>query len=158
MTQATATNHREERDGAGHLTDRALALDAIADRGCDCGTDEQGTCLACVCERALAADDAQPGHLSQGVRVPGAPNQGETMMQTAINIGPIVPLPDYISGDGLIGEWDLVPGVQLWCDVGRLRGWYLMIFGTPVTVLADEARAILRGSMKRLPARFRRPS
>lgn len=45
----------EQRDAAGNLTDLALALDAISDTGCDCGEDEPGTCLACVCERALRA-------------------------------------------------------------------------------------------------------
>jgi hypothetical protein len=35
------------------LTDFDLAMDALRDLGCDCGTDEPGTCLACVCQRAL---------------------------------------------------------------------------------------------------------
>jgi len=38
----------EERDADGSLTDWALAFDAILGNGCDCGTDEPGTCLACV--------------------------------------------------------------------------------------------------------------
>jgi hypothetical protein len=42
-----------ERDDDGRLTPLALALDALRDRGCDCGEDEPGTCLACVCEAAL---------------------------------------------------------------------------------------------------------
>ena len=44
-----------ERDAEGNLTPLALALDALSDHGCDCGTDEPGTCLACVCEAALRA-------------------------------------------------------------------------------------------------------
>lgn len=44
----------EERDASGLLTPWALAMDALADRGCDCGTDDDpGTCLACRCEVAL---------------------------------------------------------------------------------------------------------
>jgi len=49
----TWSNMIEQRDAAGNLTDLALALDALSDNGCDCGEDEPGTCLACVCERAL---------------------------------------------------------------------------------------------------------
>lgn len=43
----------EQRDVNGALTDTALALDALADNGCDCGEDEPGTCLGCVCEAAI---------------------------------------------------------------------------------------------------------
>lgn len=42
-----------DRDDNGHLTPLAVALDALSDHGCDCGNDEPGTCLACVCENAL---------------------------------------------------------------------------------------------------------
>jgi hypothetical protein len=42
-----------ERDEDGRLTPLAMALDAIRDHGCDCGEDEPGTCLACLCEAAL---------------------------------------------------------------------------------------------------------
>lgn len=42
-----------ERDENGELTDLALALNAISDNGCDCGTDEPGSCVACLCEAAL---------------------------------------------------------------------------------------------------------
>ena len=44
---------KDQRDDRGMLTPLALALDAIDDNGCDCGTDEPGTCLACLCEAAL---------------------------------------------------------------------------------------------------------
>ena len=44
---------RNERDEQGLLTDLALACDALADNGCDCGEDEKGTCLSCLCESAL---------------------------------------------------------------------------------------------------------
>ena len=44
---------KNERDENGLLTPLALALDAIEDYGCDCGTDEPGTCMACLCEAAL---------------------------------------------------------------------------------------------------------
>lgn len=43
----------EQRDEHGNLTTLALAVDAIEDAGCDCGADDPGTCLACVCEAAL---------------------------------------------------------------------------------------------------------
>lgn len=43
----------EQRDANGNLTDLALACNALQDNGCDCGTDEPGTCLACRCEAAL---------------------------------------------------------------------------------------------------------
>lgn len=46
----------DERGADGELTDLALALDALQDEGCDCGTDEQGSCLACKCELALITE------------------------------------------------------------------------------------------------------
>jgi len=47
-----------ERDSDGKLTDMALACDALSDNGCDCGEDELGTCLACLCEKALMTERA----------------------------------------------------------------------------------------------------
>ena len=47
---------KNECDASGNLTDLALALDAIRDQGCDCGTDEPGTCIGHVCERALRTE------------------------------------------------------------------------------------------------------
>ena len=49
-------DQRHERDAKGALTDWVLACDALADNGCDCGEAEEGTCLACVCERATRAE------------------------------------------------------------------------------------------------------
>jgi hypothetical protein len=49
----------DERDEHGYLTDVALAVAALEDAGCDCGTDEQGTCLACLCEAALKGERAR---------------------------------------------------------------------------------------------------
>ena len=49
----------DERDEHGDLTDWALACAALVDHGCDCGTDEPGTCLGCVCERAMRAERAK---------------------------------------------------------------------------------------------------
>jgi len=46
-------NARTETDKNGELTPLAIALNAIVSNGCDCGTDEPGTCLSCVCEKAL---------------------------------------------------------------------------------------------------------
>lgn len=43
----------DERDDEGNLTSLALALDVIEGNGCDCGTDELGSCISCVCKRAL---------------------------------------------------------------------------------------------------------
>jgi len=45
-------------DQREQLTDWALARSALADNGCDCGCgpDERGTCLACVCERAMRTE------------------------------------------------------------------------------------------------------
>jgi hypothetical protein len=43
----------DERDADGNLTDWALAFDALGDCGCDCGVDEPGSCLACLCEQAM---------------------------------------------------------------------------------------------------------
>lgn len=43
----------DERDPDGNLTPLALALDALVGAGCDCGTDEPGTCLSCLCEAGL---------------------------------------------------------------------------------------------------------
>lgn len=45
----------DDRDAKGNLTPLALALVALEDNGCDCGTDEPGTCLAHLCEAALRA-------------------------------------------------------------------------------------------------------
>lgn len=47
------TEIKNQRDANGELTDLALAVDALEDNGCDCGTDESGTCLACRCEAAI---------------------------------------------------------------------------------------------------------
>jgi hypothetical protein len=46
-------NAQHERDKNGKLTPLAMALNAISDYGCDCGDDEPGTCLTCLCENAL---------------------------------------------------------------------------------------------------------
>ena len=47
------TEIKDQRDADGKLTKLALAVDALENNGCDCGTDEPGTCLACCCEAAL---------------------------------------------------------------------------------------------------------
>jgi len=47
-----------ERDKNGQLTPMALALDALRNADCDCGTDEPGTCLVCRCEAALRHERA----------------------------------------------------------------------------------------------------
>ena len=39
--------------GRRELTPFVLALAALLDYGCDCGTGEEGTCLTCLCETAL---------------------------------------------------------------------------------------------------------
>ena len=43
----------DQRNDKGELTALALAADALADYGCDCGTDEKGSCLSCLCEQAF---------------------------------------------------------------------------------------------------------
>lgn len=43
----------EQQDSQGNLTKLAMALSALIDNGCDCGQDEPGTCLGCLCEAAL---------------------------------------------------------------------------------------------------------
>ena len=47
----------DQRDRDGDLTPLALAVNAIGGDGygCDCGTDEPGTCLACLCAAAIRA-------------------------------------------------------------------------------------------------------
>lgn len=57
----------EERDENGELTDLALALDAISDVGCDCGTDEPGSCFACLCEAALKSLHARISELESAL-------------------------------------------------------------------------------------------
>ena len=47
------TQLKNERDKSGALTPLARALDALSNHGCDCGTDEPGSCIACLCEAAL---------------------------------------------------------------------------------------------------------
>ena len=49
----------DERDQDGLLTPWALACDALRDAGCDCGEDEEGTCLGCRCEAAMRAERAR---------------------------------------------------------------------------------------------------
>jgi len=44
---------KDDRDEHGLLTPMALALDALDNLGCDCGTDEPGACLYCCVMRAL---------------------------------------------------------------------------------------------------------
>lgn len=44
---------KDQRGSNGELTPLACALDALANFGCDCGQDEPGTCLSCLCEAAL---------------------------------------------------------------------------------------------------------
>lgn len=53
------SNDLDERDAHGDLTDWALACQAMVDAGCDCGTDEPGTCFGCLCERAMKAERAK---------------------------------------------------------------------------------------------------
>lgn len=54
MSDATAWSDTiHEHDTAGNLTPLAMALNALVDEGCDCGNDEPGTCLECLCEAAL---------------------------------------------------------------------------------------------------------
>jgi hypothetical protein len=57
----------EQRDSEGKLTRLAMALHALADHGCDCGTDEPGTCLGCLCEAALREQFESLGRLSSKV-------------------------------------------------------------------------------------------
>ncbi len=49
----------DQLDAEGNLTKLAMALGALADHGCDCGTDEPGTCLGCLCEAALREQFAE---------------------------------------------------------------------------------------------------
>lgn len=49
-------NDLDERDAGGGLTDWALARVALADHDCECHEDGLGTCLGCVCERAMRAE------------------------------------------------------------------------------------------------------
>ena len=42
-----------QRDRDGNLTPLAEAVYALEGYGCDCGTDEPHTCLACRCEAAI---------------------------------------------------------------------------------------------------------
>lgn len=44
---------KNQRDSNGLFTALAQALQALEDYGCDCGNDEPGTCIACLCEVAL---------------------------------------------------------------------------------------------------------
>jgi len=58
---------KDERDEHGYLTDTALAIEALENNGCDCGTDEPGTCLACRCEKALRSERARVTELTAEV-------------------------------------------------------------------------------------------
>ena len=55
----------EERDSDSNLTPWALAADALMDHGCDCGVDEPGTCLPCLCEAAMRAERAEKNALQE---------------------------------------------------------------------------------------------
>lgn len=50
---ASWLEREHERNEDGTYTPLAMALQALSDDGCDCGTDEPGTCLGCLCEAAL---------------------------------------------------------------------------------------------------------
>lgn len=60
-----------ERDADGMLTPLAMALDALSDYGCDCGNDEPGTCLACLCETALRSMYEERDALRDAVIIAG---------------------------------------------------------------------------------------
>lgn len=64
---------REERDESGLLTAWALAHDALEDHGCDCGTDEPGTCLVCHCERALRVERLRAGMAERALAAADGP-------------------------------------------------------------------------------------
>ena len=53
MTKINWNNAFLQRDSEGNLTKLAQALDCIIGTGCDCGTDEPGSCIGCLCEAAL---------------------------------------------------------------------------------------------------------
>ena len=76
MNYTTKKYHRKnwsqmrlERDDNGLLTPLALTLNAISDYGCDCGTDEPGTCLCCLCENALRDQWEQLNGYRKGERI-----------------------------------------------------------------------------------------
>ncbi len=48
-----------ERGPDGLLTPWALACNALVNNGCDCGTDEPGTCVGCLCDAAMKAERAR---------------------------------------------------------------------------------------------------
>jgi len=51
-----SNSDRDDRDVNGLLTPWALAVDALEDNGCDCGTDEPQTCLPCLVSAAMVAE------------------------------------------------------------------------------------------------------
>lgn len=59
----------KERDGNGELTDLALALEGLEGLGCDCGTDESGSCVGCLCEAALKSQWSRIAELEAEVKV-----------------------------------------------------------------------------------------
>lgn len=67
-------SQKDQRDAQGLLTPLALALDAIEDNGCDCGVDEEGSCLACLCEAALKDAWARLARLEAKVEAHGLPD------------------------------------------------------------------------------------
>jgi hypothetical protein len=73
---------KHERDRYGRLTIMARALNAIDDYGCDCGTDEPDSCIACLTREALLAEravsDGQLNYIkgiSEQVEVPDTPKE-----------------------------------------------------------------------------------
>ena len=79
-----------ERDEGDSLTPLALAVGAIDGAGCDCGTDEPGTCLACRCEaaiRGLLLDLAVIRQAADGLLVlMPDPTWGKSADETAIAV------------------------------------------------------------------------
>jgi len=104
------TQIMEERDDKGQLTDLAIAADALDDLGCDCGTDEPGSCLLCVCERAIrklvddiaaleAALEAERG------RAEKAESESETWMLRAASVIEIIQTLRPETTCGEIQQW-----------------------------------------------------
>jgi len=71
------------------MTPCEQAADALSSYGCDCGNDEPGTCLACLCEAAMRAERT---------RAERAESECETLLNILLRVHS-TQLPPDVSGE-----------------------------------------------------------
>ena len=121
------TDDRNERDNHGALTDWALACDALADNGCDCGEDEPGTCLSCLCESAMKTERARAERAEAEVaRLAARIKDLEAGVATSLPAPPVAFAGAYVRCS-CCGRYLMDPRphgfYSLVCECGHSDGW-----------------------------------